>query len=357
MGKLKCAECSAIFAEYEIKSDALLCPSCGGRLEEISRNEDTRGNRQDYSNQQQQSRTQKPSSRKINTHYDNLKVARNAPYEVIRAAYRTLSQKYHPDLNRSNPDAAKIMKIINAAYEVLSDPEKRQAHDLWIAQQEAASTETDTSNRQSYQKPYASSPPNIPTVKISSSASGILRHIGKNFLWYAFAGFMLWSLTTGKSSSPRPDTKPYQAAPAGPIKQSYVRPATAPNGKPWPTSASYLSGYQRHHTNGLSKVTVDNSQNDSDVFVKLVSTDGAKAYPVRTFYIPGHGTFTLNKVSAGNYDIRYRDLESGSLSRSEPFQLEENRTETGTQFSNLKMTLYKVKNGNMQTYGLAEEEF
>ena len=32
----------------------------------------------------------------IRTHYDNLKVARNAPPEVIRAAYRVLAQKYHP---------------------------------------------------------------------------------------------------------------------------------------------------------------------------------------------------------------------------------------------------------------------
>ena len=36
---------------------------------------------------------------KIRTHYDNLKVARDAPIEVIRAAYKSLCMKYHPDLN------------------------------------------------------------------------------------------------------------------------------------------------------------------------------------------------------------------------------------------------------------------
>lgn len=74
---------------------------------------------------------------RIHTHYDNLKVARNAPPEVIRAAYKTLSQKYHPDRNPNKPDAIRIIKIINSAYEVLSDPIKRQEHDDWIAREEA----------------------------------------------------------------------------------------------------------------------------------------------------------------------------------------------------------------------------
>jgi len=74
---------------------------------------------------------------RIHTHYDNLKVARNAPPEVIRAAYKTLSQKYHPDRNPHKPDAIRIIQIINSAYEVLADPAKRQEHDEWIAREEA----------------------------------------------------------------------------------------------------------------------------------------------------------------------------------------------------------------------------
>lgn len=106
----------------------------------------------------------------------------------------------------------------------------------------------------------------------------------------------------------------------------------------------------------LSTVTVDNRQNDSDVFVKLVSLDGTQAYPIRQFYIPAYGSFTLKKVRAGSYDIRYRDLNNGSLSRSETFSLGEMSTSNGKQYSNITMTLYKVQNGNMQTYGLSETE-
>ena len=75
---------------------------------------------------------------RIHTHYDNLKVARNAPIEVIRAAYKSLSHKHHPDRNLDNQtESTRIMSIINTSYEVLSDTEKRRQHDIWIKEQES----------------------------------------------------------------------------------------------------------------------------------------------------------------------------------------------------------------------------
>ena len=74
---------------------------------------------------------------RIHTHYDNLKVARDAPPEVIRAAYKTLSQKYHPDRHGNSQEAIRIIQIINTAYSVLSDPAKRREHDEWIYRSEA----------------------------------------------------------------------------------------------------------------------------------------------------------------------------------------------------------------------------
>ena len=73
---------------------------------------------------------------KIHTHYDNLKVARAAPPEVIRAAYKALSQKYHPDKNPGDETAARIMAIVNTAYGILSEPARRKEHDEWIAAEE-----------------------------------------------------------------------------------------------------------------------------------------------------------------------------------------------------------------------------
>lgn len=72
----------------------------------------------------------------VRNHYDNLKVSRNAPDEVIAAAYRSLAKKYHPDQNNSDPEATRILQIINRAYEVLSDPVRRAEHDRWIDENE-----------------------------------------------------------------------------------------------------------------------------------------------------------------------------------------------------------------------------
>lgn len=74
----------------------------------------------------------------VRSHYENLKVARNAPPEVIRAAYKALAQKYHPDRNFSDPEAGRVMAIVNEAYRVLSDPILRKQHDDWIHRTESS---------------------------------------------------------------------------------------------------------------------------------------------------------------------------------------------------------------------------
>ena len=76
------------------------------------------------------------------THYDNLKVARNAPPEVIRAAYKSLAQKYHPDKHSDPIEAERIIKIINAAYETLMNPEARARYDIELGREEAKNTAT-----------------------------------------------------------------------------------------------------------------------------------------------------------------------------------------------------------------------
>lgn len=69
----------------------------------------------------------------LRTHYDNLQVSRTASAEVIRAAYRTLAQRWHPDRNPQDRARAEwVTRIINAAYEALSDPARRAEHDSWI---------------------------------------------------------------------------------------------------------------------------------------------------------------------------------------------------------------------------------
>ena len=61
-------------------------------------------------------------------YYKVLGVERDASQQAIKAAYRKLALKWHPDRNKS-PEAEKKFKEINKAYEVLSDREKRQTYD------------------------------------------------------------------------------------------------------------------------------------------------------------------------------------------------------------------------------------
>lgn len=70
-------------------------------------------------------------------HYERLKVSQDAPAEVIRAAYRALAAKLHPDRQGADtgPDDAMHdqMAALNMAYEVLIDPKLRQDYDATLA--------------------------------------------------------------------------------------------------------------------------------------------------------------------------------------------------------------------------------
>ena len=62
-------------------------------------------------------------------YYEILGVAKDASQKQIKRAFRRLALKYHPDRNQDDPNAAEKFKQISNAYEVLSDPKKRQAYD------------------------------------------------------------------------------------------------------------------------------------------------------------------------------------------------------------------------------------
>jgi curved DNA-binding protein len=60
--------------------------------------------------------------------YETLGISENASADEIKKAYRKLARKYHPDINK-DPEAQDKFKEINAAYEVLSDSEKKAQYD------------------------------------------------------------------------------------------------------------------------------------------------------------------------------------------------------------------------------------
>ncbi|TAL51675.1 MAG: DUF1566 domain-containing protein [Methylovulum sp.] len=114
---------------------------------------------------------------KIRTHYDNLKVTRNAPDIVIRAAHKALLQLHHPDKANDKVAAERITRILNDARDVLLDPVRRRQHDDWIKEQEERHHHR-KSQRHSSPPPFDESQP-PPETRAQDTEPVIEQPIGK----------------------------------------------------------------------------------------------------------------------------------------------------------------------------------
>lgn len=66
------------------------------------------------------------------SHYDTLQVAPTASAADLRSAYRRAAQRHHPDRCGDDPAAQRQMADVNAAYAVLSHPQRRASYDQWL---------------------------------------------------------------------------------------------------------------------------------------------------------------------------------------------------------------------------------
>ena len=155
------------------------------------------------------------------THYDTLKVSRDAPIEVIRAAYRALSQKYHPDRNPADSAAADTMGLLNNAYEVLSDPERRHVHDAWIRYVEAEAL---------YVRTPGATAPRLERADPEQDAAGefaltdrIAPHLRRFGLLYGIA-LLVSAVAVVSTVAHRPQENPWLvAAPASEDREAMIR--------------------------------------------------------------------------------------------------------------------------------------
>jgi hypothetical protein len=285
-------------------------------------------------------------------------VARGAPQEVIRAAYKALSQKYHPDKNPGDEKAARIMAIINSAYNTLSDPVRRREHDEWIAAEEweiewLESTRLEDGRPSSDKTPHQWEDPHVEPAPVAAPRS-ILRDprwwggmglclalggVGGAFLLgrtlvmrVAVAGPMVRAESRA-SAPPRNERDAWGVARA-PVEGGHLPPEIrtlavtqlvvperapdcetelhsliAPNGGPWPAQSGYVDGFPVGNQGEEMELTVDNSANGSPILVRVYDLE--RRSNVRHVYVLARDTITIDKLAAGKYEVRYQNIEVG----------------------------------------------
>jgi len=300
---------------------------------------------------------------KIHTHYDNLKVARMAPQEVIRAAYKALSQKYHPDKNPGDEKAARIMAIVNTAYTALNDPVRRKEHDEWIAAEEWEVAWLESTHHEDGRARTAGGAPDWQGQDGAAARphhSRVSRVVRRYFALLGAAGLGAavalgmafphrvlpmvglgalppaaavpavlpataralddtWAVApahtpeNGVEAAPKISvlaTTGVVVAARAPDCASVLQTLAAPNGEPWPERSGYVAGYPLANPGKQMQLFIDNSANGSPVFVKVYDLD--RNANVRHVYIQAGDTWNVGALAAGKYEIRYQDVVVGA---------------------------------------------
>jgi hypothetical protein len=134
-----------------------------------------------------------------------------------------------------------------------------------------------------------------------------------------------------------------------PSRFLWSRPATSPNGKPWPAVSGYITGYPRLNVSGHVAVVTDNSGSLDDVLVKLYDRDRKPMAPVRVAFVRAKDKFTMEQVKPGHYDVRYLNLTTGVIKQSQPLTVKENL--------GWVIGLYGVLDGTQDHREIAKREF
>jgi hypothetical protein len=348
-------------------------------------------------------------------HYDNLKVARNAPTEVIEAAYRALCEKYR--LTYSRGSVLRARKITDSAYFVLSDPLRREQHDEWIRQVERQSLFKLSFKRRMNRILATGASGRVRLIARSRPyfVHSVVLIVGLFVGWPYFAAWSRHETTVQLGGNTRPVTAYHLTSGAvmplstptelpsksGPLlfgpnenvptrrrvsvsppareEQTWVRVGedtpisnrvshswrqSDPNGNPWPRLSGLIDiptdlGCPHRVGNGLASSTIDNVGNSYDVFVKLVANPDSPSdrCSVAWIMVKAHDRFRLEGMNAGQYSIFFRDLFSGTTEKTPAVALDSfsnTREKGGDQYY---VTVYARPDGNLRPISISDDVF
>lgn len=313
---------------------------------------------------------------KLPNHYETLNVANTASQEEIRASYISLCKMFHTE--------AIMLEELSKSYAVLKDENTRTVYDLRL------SMEMNKRNIQipplpvqvqvqqlQKQQPVMEDIPAIPElpeevqIEEKNNIAELLEQkrrereldkkrdsnagsrIAAAIAIVALLGAMVFGIATSDTVSRLGMIDVMEM-----IKGSdYLRPATAPNGQPFPETTGYINGYEVRNNQGSTSLNVNNSKNDNDVYLKLLSLEGNKLITVRHVYIKGKTDFKLENLTVGTYEIQYLDLVAGVAGKSETFTVTDNKNMLGTSSTTLSVTLKTAVDGQLKVENVPVGEF
>ncbi|MCX7256409.1 MAG: J domain-containing protein [Polaromonas sp.] len=162
-------------------------------------------------------------------YYETLEIHPKASKEVVRAAYKSLMQRYHPDKNPDNAEAARHAALIAQAYGVISDDNQRSLYDLQL--------------REQAEKVYSRRSENYPAQPLRRTPPN-RQAVAKNNAWYAWllisvillSGFLILFLAPKKPPQPLPHLDAQAEGGAQAVKQNSAN--LAPQSLPLPPPPS-----------------------------------------------------------------------------------------------------------------------
>jgi len=334
---------------------------------------------------------------RLKDYYQILGLEHNCTESEIKIAYKKLAIKFHPDKNQGDKFFLEMFKDVQEAYDVLSDPAKRNAYNAKLEAQMPY-------ERPVYRQPTYSEPsrPHYETPQKQTFGDGCLNAIMGRFIGIGIVcviGFIInifsdcSGCSSGSSRSKYKSNKTYE-----PTVYRYGIPSSTSTSKDdlnkiIETPKSQFAGnqlktgdspydsyfgksiYNKNYHNQLELINGENG----DVIVCLIEY-AKKKRTIRNEYIRAGETFTMTNIPNGTYIIKTFsgkdwnpdkimfngkikggfDTDIGfSISDREKDLLVMNQREeeNGIKYSAHTITLYKVKDGNMESRNINDMDF
>lgn len=208
-------------------------------------------------------------------YYEILEIHPKASKEVIRAAYKSLMQRHHPDKNPDNTEAARHAALIAQAYGVISDDNQRSLYDLQL--------------KERAEKVYSRAPENYPVQPLRRTPPN-RQAVEKTSAWHAWllisvillSGFLILFLSQEKPPQPLHSLEAQAEGKAPAVTQNPANPAPSqpessqPPAEPAARTVQLFTSMrvsvkdvnQQEHVLSIAQLQIKVGSHDSEKFIR-----------------------------------------------------------------------------------------